>query len=149
MYSEAALLEMMRGDADAVRLINELAFCSHVYDDLIDRDKPVDPQSIHRMMTMAFVSIPDNPFYRRHQAKLLPVLATGLLNWRAANEMEAVGDSEELHISHATRYSLADVALLAMVLAGGFEHAAKNARRLRLMAQNDTWSNYAAEHDLA
>ena len=69
-----------------------------------------------------------------------------ILNWRAANDMEASGSLEELRIAHSIRYALSDVVLMCMALTGGAEHAATNARRARLMGQNDTWAHYRAEH---
>ena len=146
LWSKSGLLDLVAGNEWAARFLLDVAAWSHAYDDLIDQDKPVPTQAIHAMMWRVLVDIPENPFFKTHQDALRPVLATSVLNWRAANDMEKSGCLEQLRISHATRYELSDLLLLCMVLTGGAEHAAQNAQRARLMGQNDTWAHYRAEH---
>jgi hypothetical protein len=141
-----ALFRLMAGNADAVQMVQDIAFASHIYDDLIDCDKKTTQEQIHALMWKMLIALPMNPFYRQHEAMFRPLLITGILNWRAANEMEKTGDLEELHISHVTRYAIADVAIMAMALAGGQDHAVANTRELRLLSQQDTWANYHKEH---
>ena len=140
------LLRMCCGNADAARLVVDLARISHVYDDLIDGDKPKNDDAVHEAMWKALIDIPSNPFYLANRAAFLPILATGILNWRAANAMERSGCAEQLRIAHALRYAITDALTLAMVLTGGPEHAAANVHRARLMGQQDTWAHYCAEH---
>lgn len=144
--TDEELLQLLGGNADAVRVVKDLAFVSHAYDDLIDRDKPVPDEHIHALMWKLMVAIPTNPFWAANQQHLLPIAITGFLNWRAANDMQAGGDVEELRIAHAIRYSLGDVLLMAMTITCGPAHAAANARRARLALQQDTWASYLAEH---
>ncbi len=139
----------MAGNENAVRFLRDISFLSHVYDDLIDKDKSVPQDHVHALMWKALIAIPTNPFYQAHQDMLRPLLITGIINWHGANQIEARGDVEELHISHATRYSIGDIALMAMALTGGQEHAIKNASRCRLLFQNDTWEHYLKEHSRA
>lgn len=146
LWSPAGLLELVCGDKDAARFICDVASCSHTYDDLIDQDKPASSAAIHKTMWSLLVGMPGNPFFAKHQDSLRPILTTAILNWRAANDMEQSGSLEELRIAHSIRYALSDVLLMCMVLTGGAEHAAANARRARLMGQNDTWAHYRAEH---
>lgn len=141
-----ALLELMCGDADAVEMLRHISLWSHAYDDLIDRDKPIADDTIHDVMWRLLVKLPMNPFWRKHELLLRPLFITGILNWRAANDMQAAGCEEELRIAHVIRYSISDVGLMAMALAGGESHAMKNARRARLLFQFDTWEHYRGEH---
>lgn len=141
-----AMLEIMAGDRDAVSMMGDLAVWTHIYDDLVDCDKPVSETHIHELMWRVLVTLPTNPFWRRHEALLRPLLITGILNWRAANDIEARGNLEELRIAHAIRYSICDIGLLAMFLAGGHDHAVQYARQARLMFQHDTWAHYRGEH---
>lgn len=146
-YSDAAALELLGGNVDALRFVLDIARLSHIYDDLIDQDKLVADQRVHDLMWTLLVTLPTNPFYQAHQAALRPTLVTGILNWKAATDMERGGNREELRVSHTLRYAVADVFLMCMVLTMGHEYAMKNARRARLLGQNDTWANYASEHN--
>lgn len=146
LFSHEALSELLCGNQDAVRCVRDIARCSHVYDDLIDRDKPVGDQAIHDLIWTLLIALPVNPFYRDHQHVIRPVLITGILNWKAATDIEREGCREELRVAHVLRYAIADVLLICMEITGGHEHAMRHARRARLMSQADTWANYSSEH---
>jgi hypothetical protein len=139
--------EMFLGNKEAIFFIETITRCSHLYDDLIDEDKKIEKDFVHQVMWEIMVGLPMNGFYRANATVLAPVIATGILNWRGANEMEALGNKEELYISHATRYSINDLALLCLVLVGGHKHAAQHARGARLVFQRDTIKHYLQEHD--
>ena len=137
---------MFLGNQEAVDFMQTISEWTHLYDDLIDGDKEIDKDDVHRVMWKIMVDLPMNNFYRMHSNKLAPVIATGILNWRGANDMERSGVKEELFISHATRYSINDLALLVMLILGGADHAAKYARPARLVFQRDTIDHYLKEH---
>lgn len=141
-----SLLGFLLGNVDAVHMVETLARSSHIYDDLIDQDKPVAADGVHELVWRLLVELPLNPFYRQHQDAIRPVLITAILNWQAATDIERDGIEEELHVSHALRYALADVLLLAMTIVGGRAHAMAHARAARLSVQADTWANYRSEH---
>lgn len=144
--SHQAMMEIMAGNADAVSMMGAIAVWSHVYDDLIDKDKPVSDNHIHQAMWTFLAELPENPFFRAHQDTFRPVLMAGVMNWHAANQMEKSGCLEQLRLAHAIRYSICDIAYLAMIFAGGLDHAVANASRCRLLMQYDTWNNYFQEH---
>jgi hypothetical protein len=137
--------ELFLGDKDAMSFMDTVSKWSHLYDDLIDRDKEIPEEFVHEVMWAIMVGLPMNKFYVANAAVLAPIFATGILNWRAANEMERSGCKEELYIAHATRYSINDLALITLALVGGPEHAAKYARDARLSFQRDTISHYLKE----
>ena len=141
----ASFEELFLGNTDAIHFMSVVSRWSHLYDDLIDGDKEIDPEFIHAVMWDIMVGLPSNKFYITHAASLTPIMATGIINWRGANEMERNGCKEELYISHATRYSVGDVALMAMALLGGPMHAAMYARDARLSFQRDTIAHYLEE----
>ena len=141
----ASYEDMFLGNSDATRFMLVVSKWSHLYDDLIDKDKPIPEEFVHDVMWSLMVELPTNRFYTSNAALLAPIFATGILNWRGANDMEKRGCKEELYISHATRYSINDLALMVMMLLGGPEHAAKYARDARLSFQRDTITHYLRE----
>lgn len=147
LFTPEALSELLCGNDDAARCVRDIARCSHTYDDLIDRDKPVADAVIHDLIWTLLIALPVNPFYRAHQDVIRPVLITGILNWQAATDIERSGCEEELRLAHVMRYAVADVLLICMEITGGHEHAMRHARRARLMSQADTWAHYFAEHN--
>lgn len=141
----ASYQDMFLGNEDAIHFMLVLSSWSHLYDDLIDQDKEIDPDFIHKVMWDIMVDLPMNKFYVAYAHLLAPVMATGILNWRGANEMEASGSKEELYIAHATRYSINDLALMIMNILGGPTHASRYARDARLSFQRDTIAHYLRE----
>ena len=142
-----ALMRFFKGDEDAVKLAFMLAQLSHIWDDLIDRDKPVSDDQINSAFWLALLEIPSNPFYQRFGNTLRPVMATAILNWHAANEFERRGELAGLEIANAIRYSAADVMMLMAVLTGGPEWGAKCAADIRLLCQKDRFVNYLKEQN--
>lgn len=138
--------EMFLGNQEAVAFMEIISRWTHLYDDLIDADKEIDKEFVHQVMWEIMVNLPINSFYRTHATVLAPVVATGILNWRGANDMEKLGSKEELYIAHATRYSINDLALIVLLLVGGPKHAAQYARAARLAFQRDTIAHYLKEH---
>jgi hypothetical protein len=145
----ARLEELLLGRKDAAGFIKDLAYIAHVWDDLVDRDVYVSPMSVSRAFTKAILGFNSNPFFRQHCDTLVPVLATGILNWHGANDLETLGTPHALQVSHVTRCSVGDAAVLAASLVGGFEHAMTVAAELRMLMQQDSLEDYLADFEAA
>ena len=139
------LLYAYQGNTDAVNLVLAIAEISHIWDDLVDRDKPVSDAQINRAFSIALLELPKNPFYQAHCLDLLPVMTTGTLNWLTANEYEKQQDKEAHALAHVLRYGIADLALFIAYLIGGQEWAQQVAPELRRRSQRDTLENYLSE----
>lgn len=143
----ARLTEAFVGDTDAVRFMLDLARVVHLWDDLIDRDKQPSDRVINDVFFALMVGFPANSFYRRHADALTPVIATGILNWHAANELEADGRPDSLRVAHVVRCAIGDVALLIAYLLGGLEHARRHAAQLRMLMQQDSFDDYMRDRN--
>lgn len=143
--STETLSELLCGDSDAIEFYLHVARWTHTYDDLVDADKPITEEQLHVFVWRMLFDIPLNPFFDKYQGIFRPLLMNGILNWIAANDMEASKDKEQLRVAHVIRYSVGDILLAAMAITGGMEHARKNARRARLMIQDETWIHYLTE----
>lgn len=139
------LLHAYQGNAVAVELVLLVAEISHIWDDLIDKDKPVSDAQINRAFGIALLQLPQNPFYQAHYLELLPVMTTGALNWLTANEYEKIDDQEAHALAHVLRYGIADIALFIAYIIGGQEWAQQVAPEMRRRSQKDTLNNYLSE----
>jgi hypothetical protein len=101
--------EFFGGNEHAARLVADLCFVAHVWDDLIDKDKVVADTAISDAFTAALLSIPNNPFYVAHRQNLAPLIHTGILGYLAANRMEKSGDAHQVEIAHGLRYAVGQV----------------------------------------
>jgi hypothetical protein len=93
----------------ATRFVNDFLHVVAIYDDLIDKDKPVPDDDIHRAMYSAFFAIPRNPFYMANFAVLNPLMENAVRNWQLANELEKQQQDGDLHISFVVRSSYVDL----------------------------------------
>lgn len=139
------MLYAYKGNAAAVDLVLNIADIAGIWDDLIDRDKPVSDAQINRAFGIALLELPKNPFYQAHCLDLLPVMTTGTLNWLTANEYEKQQDKEAHALAHVLRYGIADLVLFIAYLIGGQEWAQQVAPELRRRSQKDTLENYLSE----
>jgi hypothetical protein len=139
------LLYAYQGDTDAVDMVLSIAETSHIWDDLIDRDKPVSDTQINRAFFIALLELPRNPFYIKHRIELLPVMTTSAVNWLTANEYEKGADEEAHALAHVLRYSIADLVLLVAFIIGGRDWVQKVAPELRRLSQKDSLQAYLSE----
>jgi hypothetical protein len=135
----------MKGNKDAIRLVQMLHQIVDVWDNLIDRDEVVADDEINEMMWNALVGIPGNQFYKDLGHLLRPVIEVGIINWKLANRMEAVeGRSRE--IAHVIRYSIGDVVIYMMRLIGGEGWASGDVGvEMRMRIQRDGLASFNAE----
>lgn len=135
-----------KGDRDAVSFALMVTDIADVWDDLIDKDVEVQPEAINRAMIIALSSIPRNPFYRRHQDELLPLIECSILNWLSSNELSKRGGQVDLEIANVLRNSVVNLFVHMARLIGGVSWAATVAPDLYVLAQDGNLSEFAKEH---
>ena len=140
-----ALMRYFHNDETAVELAFMLARLSHIWDDLIDKDKPVSDADINAAFWMALVQIPANDFYQQFGATLRPVMASAILNWIGANTLEKRGNLHDIEVAHVTRYALADVLMLMATLIGGHTWGFECAADIRMLCQKNVFRDYLKE----
>lgn len=145
MSDTDTLLSAFRGNRDAVELAFSIARIADVWDNLIDRDKPVSNDEINQAFWIALVEIPRNPFYVRHVQDLQPLIAQSIVNYQIANTLQSEVDSEALNVANVLRYSVADVIVHMAFLCGGMSWAALVGPQLRMLCQKDTLKHFMEE----
>jgi hypothetical protein len=138
--------DWFNGDADAMRLLDDLGFVSHVWDDLIDQDKPVPADKISSAFERALVHIPTNPAYQRHQHALAPLMFTGIMGFYAATRMERSGDAHQVEIAHGLRYAVANVGMYLVSVLNSRERAEEILPLLWKAMMPERFDDYMKEH---
>lgn len=149
----ARLGEIFQGNQQAILFMQDIKFISHVWDDLVDGDKPVSRETVSAAFEKALIGVNLNPFFVNNRAMLLPVMLNASLLWHAANDLESTRDAHALQVAHVIRCAPGDLALLCAAIIGGTAHAKKHAGELRMMMQQDCLDDYLtdleASHELA
>jgi len=145
-HREERFATIFRGNQDAIRLLDYFRLVSHVWDDLIDRDKPVPPEDISGAFWTAMFEIPANPFWSRFHAILIPALRLGAFSWLASVQLERDKENPlSREIAHVCRFDVGDVAILMAELIGGTQWAAQHAAELKLLVRDEPFALYVAD----
>lgn len=137
-------LPLMMGNRSAAMFLAQMVEILHLWDDLIDHDKPVDDKSIHDAFYAALVLLPRNEFYMQNFDHLNPILINAITNWHVANRMEREGDEYQHRIAYILRSSYADLITQSALLVGGPEYANEVGFTNRMNAHKETWEGYIA-----
>ena len=139
---DALLVEVIQ-DPDAIQFLQIVGTVAEIWDDLIDRDKPVSNAQINRAFWLAIVGLQSNPFYRRHQDMLMPVMAAGMNAFMDSAEMET-GDAQDRAMTYFLRDAYLEIVSITIGLAQGFEAMREHSARVRrfLMESHETFIEY-------
>lgn len=131
------------GDANAADFLFRVIEVAHLWDDMVDRDKPISDDDINRAFITALVTIPRNKFFQAYVGDLTAVMMVAIQNWLAATRVER-GAIEALPLEAAfiLRSSFVDLLTLVATINGGRKHGAEVAARVRAMAHREGMTGY-------
>jgi hypothetical protein len=115
----------LKGNASAMKFCADIVEVSHVWDDLVDCDKPVPAALADRTFRKMMLEIPANEFYRANFGFLQPVMILIWAQWDAANKMEKHPIKDDFVKTYMLRASLYQLFHACAVLCGGLDWAAQ------------------------
>lgn len=125
--------------------VTDLYHVLQAWDDFYDGD-PM-PQAEKLMAIWAsLVGIPTNPFFRAHSGELLPLLASLVVKWESANQLEAT--RERLDIAFVWRAAFFDVVLHCLLIEHGPRFAMENGPRVARL-YSETFETFIKEFEHA
>ncbi len=89
-----AKLKEWIGDDAAVRFILDFSDTCELFDDLIDKDKPIEDAHVVRVLFTVLTELPLNSFFDFHKVRLVPIIITGINAWLDANALERGSDND-------------------------------------------------------
>jgi hypothetical protein len=149
LENEEAVRRVCKGNTDAIRFLEDITDILHLWDDLIDRDKPLTDGQINAVMWKALVDLPRNPFYAANFHTLNILLMAAIVNWEVATKMERErGGQDDLHIAYILRSSYIDLVLGVAVILGGREHAVEMMLPARRLWHNEGFEGFCQALEL-
>ena len=133
---------VLRGDMEGVAFLDILFRVFRVWDDLIDRDRPVDENQINGAFWEALVELPQNMFYHRHFTKLNTTIASIANMWFDANQFERSGDGHQRRISFVLRNVCNDIIIQCAYLVGGYGWMRCVSPHVREFVHNESFESY-------
>lgn len=123
--NEEYKLEWFGGNQDALNMYLLIVDLAHIWDDIIDKDRPVSEQDVNRAFLIALVYLPSNPFYRTIQHAVAPMMLTMISAYQTANHFENAKDLHGVEIAHGLRYAVGHIISYASIVCLGYEKASQ------------------------
>jgi hypothetical protein len=129
---------------DASFFIDELFAIWHIWDDLIDKDKPLTDADINKAFMGALITLPRNRFYQTYFSILHPIIENAFINWLGSNTLEK--SNGDLTIAFDLRNSYVNIVTACANIIGGPIWAQEVAVEVHKALRNvESYQEYAAK----
>ena len=145
MNGSRGKLEWFGGNQDALNMYHMFVDLAHVWDDLVDKDRPVAEDAINNAFLICLVYLPANPFYQQIQAAVLPMWLTVVSAYQTANKFEQDKDEHGLEIAHTLRYAAGNIIAYAVHVCVGPEKAKEVLPEMWKTVVAERYADYKAE----
>lgn len=139
-------LEWFGGNEDALKMYRQFVDLAHIWDDLVDQDKPVGEHAVNHAFGIALVYLPANPFYQMIQPQILPMWMTVISAFEAANHFEKTKDAHGIEIGHTLRYAAGNIMAYAILVCVGPEKAKEYIPEMWKAVVAERFDDYRKEH---
>jgi len=113
------LNHVLRGDMPAVKYCLDMIWISHLWDDLIDKDKARTDHEINDAFRICLVETPSNPFFAANSSVLLPLMQSAVLQYEAANKIEQGADIAGKEAAFWLRNAVLNIVGMSICIIGG------------------------------
>jgi len=114
-------LQRWVADPAAIQFFWLFSDTCELFDDLIDKDKPIEDEHVIRVLFNVLTVLPFNAFFEAHKQKLVPVIITGINAWLDANKLEKGGENDQV-FSYVLRGWYMELLLFMISLTRGIEY---------------------------
>lgn len=84
------------GDPQAIAFFNAFGDACELFDDVIDKDKPIEDAHAIRVLFSLLTELPLNPFFEQWKRQLIPIIVTGINAWLDANDLEKGSENDKV-----------------------------------------------------
>lgn len=116
---------------DAIRLCMAWLAHAHLFDDIVDGDKPVTDERIAYTEMSWFRECQFNPFWIQHRLRLIPFVDNAYNAWLDANHWEREGDHEQRRDADVIKSFYHEFVVQCALIIGGWDHMRACSRELR------------------
>lgn len=130
------------GDRAATEFLSGLFAVIHLWDDLIDRDKPVSEETINRTFFWLVAEMPRNEFFIAFGERLSWSMQICATQWLACNRMERSGNDDLVARAYGLRDSAIEIVVQVACFLGGYDHAMKVSEEIYALSTSETLDEY-------
>ncbi len=136
----------MLKDENAARWVESFARITQVWDDLVDRDKPITGDDVTMAFMDALIAMPNNPFFVAYRQPLTTMMYAVVSDWLTSNQLAGRGRMED-RIAFVIRDSLAGMIVQIASMLHGHDYAMQRAVAIRRYFHDDQFDEFLAEHN--
>lgn len=140
------MIEWFGGNEHALSMYENIKVLSHIWDDIVDKDRDLPDEDINKAFSIALLNLPANPFYYEILPHILPFWEMVISSYETANHFEATKDAHGIEIAHSLRYAAGHIVAFAIIRCVGWE---KSKEYLPLMWKDvffERFDEYREEH---
>lgn len=141
MTEREDLVRALKGNMDAVYFCEAWFRVTQVWDDLIDKDRPVSDVDINKAFFTCLVDIPSNPFFARHAGYLVPIINAAIVDFQDANILEKGSDREKM-VAYVIRDTATTIVTHCAYIVGGYEWMSKIGTMVRTSLHDEDFEIY-------
>ena len=139
-------LEWFGGNVDALNMYRMFIDLSHVWDDMVDKDKELTEDQTNNAFLICLVYLPSNPFYQLIQRDIMPMWISVVSAFQAGNKFEKDKDEHGIEIAHNLRYAAGHILAYAVHVCVGPEKAKEIVPELWKDIVFERFDDYRKEH---
>lgn len=148
MVPRQGKIEWFGGSQDAYDVFHIILDLAHVWDDIVDNDKPqaVTEFSVNHAFLSCLVYLQVSPFYRSIQQQILPMWITVVSGYEAANLFERNNDEHGIEIAHNLRYAAGHIIAYMIHVCVGPDKAREYVPDMWKVLVFERYEKYRKEH---
>lgn len=132
----------LKGDESALEMCELIASGAHMWDDLIDGDKAVTHEQIHKGIMALSIGLMRNAFFLENIYTLLPLLEQAMYDWIESTRLEK---GEGYPLAFALRSTYVSLMIRGAYIVGGYEWGQDASAYIRGRLMDD-WPDFKKEH---
>lgn len=110
------------GNPEAKEYIKKVIYVVETIDDLIDKDKEVNNETILKTFFILFCELYINPFFMTYSNLLVGIHVSAYNAWMDANIWEKSGDELKKVYAHVIRDYICELFYMVAYITGGYEY---------------------------
>lgn len=134
------------GDAHALMFLSTIMDAVEVWDDLIDKDKPVSDEKLTQTFTNLLFWMPQNQFFEAHKNYLLPIIMTCVNAWLDSNKLAKSKLARDRQAAWWLKQMGVELYGAVAFLMGGFDHMRSVSVEARSVLAHEDFVDYEQEN---
>jgi len=138
-----------KGDAHAISFLATIMDAVEIWDDLIDKDKPVADANIHRVFINLMFWMPQNQFFNTHKNYLLPIIMTCINAWMDSDALKSLAGVRDRQAAWWLKQMGVELYGSVAFLMGGFDHMREISLQARHVLAHEDFVDFEQENNHA